>query len=110
MFFSRIPPGTSPELVDLLTGLLKRNAKDRMDFETFFNHPFTRMGDSSAQKPVSNSGSSTVPMPTSSPTPAATPKPVSRGGAYTHHTQPAPSPPVGKLLKFINILIMSKVC
>ncbi|XP_071516222.1 serine/threonine-protein kinase unc-51 isoform X1 [Panulirus ornatus] len=93
----RIPSGTSPELVDLLTGLLKRNAKDRMDFETFFNHPFTRMGDSSAQKPVSNSGSSMVPMPTSSPTPAATPKPVSRGGAYTHHTQPAPSPPVGNL-------------
>ncbi|XP_042218215.1 serine/threonine-protein kinase unc-51-like isoform X2 [Homarus americanus] len=92
----RIPSGTSAELVDLLMGLLKRNAKDRMDFETFFNHPFTRMGESSAQKPVSGSSSS-VPMPTPSPTPAATPKPVSRGGAYTHHTQPAPSPPIGNL-------------
>nr|XP_053639461.1 serine/threonine-protein kinase unc-51-like isoform X4 [Cherax quadricarinatus] len=93
----RIPPGTSSELVDLLMGLLKRNAKDRMDFETFFNHPFTRMGDSCAQKPVLSSGSSTVPMPTPSPTSAATPKPVNRGATYTQHTQPAPSPPIGNL-------------
>ncbi|XP_037908173.1 serine/threonine-protein kinase unc-51 isoform X3 [Hermetia illucens] len=36
----KIPPGTSPELTDLLMGLLRRNAKDRMAFEVFFNHPF----------------------------------------------------------------------
>ena len=27
---------------DLLTGLLKRNAADRLDFDIFFNHPFIR--------------------------------------------------------------------
>ncbi|XP_037780307.1 serine/threonine-protein kinase unc-51-like [Penaeus monodon] len=93
----RIPPGTSPELVDLLMGLLKRNAKDRMEFETFFNHPFIRMVDSSAQKPSVATGSPSVPVRSPSPAPATTPKPVSRGGAYAHHTQPSPSPPVGNL-------------
>ena len=38
----RIPSGTSPELCDLLHGLLKRNAADRLDFDVFFNHPFLR--------------------------------------------------------------------
>ncbi|KAJ8923216.1 hypothetical protein NQ315_001771 [Exocentrus adspersus] len=36
----KIPQGTSPELCDLLLGLLKRNARERMDFGTFFNHQF----------------------------------------------------------------------
>ncbi|KAF7244308.1 Serine/threonine-protein kinase ULK2 [Varanus komodoensis] len=35
-----VPRETSPYLADLLLGLLQRNQKDRMDFETFFNHPF----------------------------------------------------------------------
>lgn len=35
-----IPSGTSPEMADLLTGLLKRNASERMSFEHFFAHPF----------------------------------------------------------------------
>ena len=38
----RIPSGTSPELTNLLLGLLKRNAADRLDFEAFFNHAFIR--------------------------------------------------------------------
>uniref|UniRef100_A0A2R5LJ83 Putative serine/threonine-protein kinase unc-51 n=1 Tax=Ornithodoros turicata TaxID=34597 RepID=A0A2R5LJ83_9ACAR len=38
----RIPSGTSPELYDLLSRLLKRNAKDRMDFDEFFSHPFLK--------------------------------------------------------------------
>lgn len=38
--FCRIPIGTSPELCELLMGLLKRNARERMNFETFFNHKF----------------------------------------------------------------------
>lgn len=38
----RIPSGTSPELTALLQGLLRRNAKDRMEFDDFFNHPFIR--------------------------------------------------------------------
>ncbi|XP_044728249.1 serine/threonine-protein kinase ULK2 isoform X2 [Chrysoperla carnea] len=36
----KIPVETSPELEDLLRGLLKRNARDRIHFHTFFNHPF----------------------------------------------------------------------
>ncbi|GLH12876.1 cGMP-dependent protein kinase, isozyme 1 [Gryllus bimaculatus] len=36
----KIPSGTSPELADLLLGLLRRNARDRMPFDCFFNHPF----------------------------------------------------------------------
>lgn len=36
----KIPSGTSKELIDLLMGLLRRNAKERMNFDTFFNHPF----------------------------------------------------------------------
>uniref|UniRef100_A0A8C2FAK6 non-specific serine/threonine protein kinase n=1 Tax=Cyprinus carpio TaxID=7962 RepID=A0A8C2FAK6_CYPCA len=35
-----IPRETSPQLEDLLLGLLQRNQKDRMDFDTFFSHPF----------------------------------------------------------------------
>uniref|UniRef100_A0A672H407 non-specific serine/threonine protein kinase n=1 Tax=Salarias fasciatus TaxID=181472 RepID=A0A672H407_SALFA len=35
-----IPRETSPPLSDLLLGLLQRNQKDRMDFDTFFSHPF----------------------------------------------------------------------
>ncbi|XP_023699577.1 serine/threonine-protein kinase ULK2 isoform X1 [Paramormyrops kingsleyae] len=35
-----IPRETSPHLEVLLLGLLQRNQKDRMDFDTFFSHPF----------------------------------------------------------------------
>ncbi|CAJ0941094.1 unnamed protein product, partial [Mesorhabditis belari] len=35
-----IPDWCSPALKDLLLKLLKRNAKDRIDFEDFFNHEF----------------------------------------------------------------------
>ncbi|VDI31536.1 serine/threonine-protein kinase ULK/ATG1, partial [Mytilus galloprovincialis] len=37
-----IPKDTSPELRDLLLKMLKRNAKDRIDFEDFFIHPFLK--------------------------------------------------------------------
>lgn len=40
MHIYRIPVGISPELSDLLIGLLRRNAKDRISFEAFFNHKF----------------------------------------------------------------------
>ncbi|OQR74925.1 serine/threonine-protein kinase unc-51-like, partial [Tropilaelaps mercedesae] len=52
----KIPPGTSPELAALLQGLLKRNARDRIDFDTFFGHPFLTV---SPKQP----GSSPVPVP-----------------------------------------------
>ncbi|XP_050717032.1 serine/threonine-protein kinase unc-51-like isoform X2 [Eriocheir sinensis] len=89
----RIPSGTSPELVDLLNGLLKRNAKDRMDFETFFNHPFIRMGDPAPQKPVASTPASA----TASSPPATAPKTVGRAGAFAHPAQPSPSPPAANL-------------
>lgn len=38
--YFRIPSGTSEELSHLLMGLLKRNARDRMPFDEFFNHSF----------------------------------------------------------------------
>ncbi|KAK7068240.1 Serine/threonine-protein kinase ulk2 [Halocaridina rubra] len=93
----RIPSGTSGELIDLLTGLLKRNARDRMEFETFFNHPFIRMGEPSVPKSCGPSGSPPVPITVPSPAPSATPKHLSHGGAYIHQPQPTPSPPVGNL-------------
>ncbi|KAK8388963.1 hypothetical protein O3P69_020727 [Scylla paramamosain] len=89
----RIPSGTSSELVDLLNGLLKRNAKDRMDFETFFNHPFIRMGDPAPQKPVAP----TPPLAPASSPPATAPKTVGRGGAFAHPAEPSPSPPAANL-------------
>uniref|UniRef100_A0A1B6MS75 Protein kinase domain-containing protein n=1 Tax=Graphocephala atropunctata TaxID=36148 RepID=A0A1B6MS75_9HEMI len=36
----KIPSGTSPELISLLMGLLRRNASERMPFDAFFTHPF----------------------------------------------------------------------
>jgi serine/threonine-protein kinase ULK/ATG1 len=37
-----IPPTTSRELADLITRTLKRNPKERIDYDEFFNHPFLR--------------------------------------------------------------------
>lgn len=37
-----IPIETSPELKHLICGLLRYNARDRMDFDEFFNHPFLK--------------------------------------------------------------------
>nr|CAD7261333.1 unnamed protein product [Timema shepardi] len=51
----KIPVGTSPELVDLLLGLLRRNAKDRMNFDTFFNHAFHQRRQEPAQSPLPSS-------------------------------------------------------
>uniref|UniRef100_A0A8D2L8J2 non-specific serine/threonine protein kinase n=1 Tax=Varanus komodoensis TaxID=61221 RepID=A0A8D2L8J2_VARKO len=51
-----IPRETSAHLRQLLLGLLKRNHKDRMDFDEFFHHPFL---DASA----SMKKSASVPMP-----------------------------------------------
>ncbi|XP_067685830.1 serine/threonine-protein kinase unc-51-like isoform X2 [Haliotis asinina] len=53
-----IPSGTSPELRDLLLKLLKRNSKDRIEFENFFKHAFLQR---SAPKPPSKSAP--VPVP-----------------------------------------------
>lgn len=47
--YFRVPTGTTPELKDLLFGLLRRNAKERMPFDVFFNHPFLQRNPSSQQ-------------------------------------------------------------
>lgn len=47
----RIPPGTSLDLTNLLFGLLKRNPKDRISFETFFDHPFLKVKPPSVTMP-----------------------------------------------------------
>ena len=60
-FFLRIPNGTSKELRDLLNGLLKRNAADRLDFDIFFNHPFIRPMTSDTTAPRSRTSPVKVP-------------------------------------------------
>lgn len=65
-----------------------------MDFETFFNHPFIRMGDPTPQKPVTSTPASA----TASSPPATAPKTVGRAGAFAHPAQPSPSPPAGEYL------------
>ncbi|GIY36443.1 hypothetical protein CDAR_561252 [Caerostris darwini] len=68
-----IPNGTSPDLADLLIRLMKRDAKDRMDFDELFNHPFL--------KTVPRI-SSPVPVPSRrSVSPKASPSPVSPCGS-----------------------------
>lgn len=39
-YYFRIPPSTSRELTDLIVRILKRNPKERIDYDDFFNHPF----------------------------------------------------------------------
>ncbi|XP_052714918.1 serine/threonine-protein kinase ULK2-like isoform X3 [Crassostrea angulata] len=53
-----IPKDTSLELRDLLLKMLKRNAKDRIEFEDFFKHPFLKPPGQSAA-----ASSSPVPVP-----------------------------------------------
>ncbi|XP_071476857.1 serine/threonine-protein kinase unc-51-like [Diadema antillarum] len=53
-----IPPGTSRALKNLLTRLLKRNQKDRIDFDDFFSHEFL------AKNLKSTSSTSPMPVPT----------------------------------------------
>ncbi|KAI9587327.1 hypothetical protein GQX74_003173 [Glossina fuscipes] len=48
----KIPSGVSVELRDLLLGMLRRNAKDRISFESFFNHRFLQ-GKKAVASPVS---------------------------------------------------------
>ncbi|CAF3804076.1 unnamed protein product [Adineta steineri] len=57
-----IPPTTSPELADLITRILKRNPKERIDYEEFFNHPFLKKS-----QPVNISKASNMTIISSSP-------------------------------------------
>uniref|UniRef100_T1PD29 Protein kinase n=1 Tax=Musca domestica TaxID=7370 RepID=T1PD29_MUSDO len=66
----KIPNGVSPELRDLLLCLLRRNAKDRISFESFFNHRFLQ-GKKAATSPADIPAS--LAMGTTPPTKAKSP-------------------------------------
>ena len=83
----RIPHGTSRELTNLLNGLLKRNADQRLDFEAFFNHIFIRPAPQPPAEPSPPPPSTTQPIP--APRSPAAPKELVPGGAVP------PSPPRG---------------
>lgn len=76
----KLPSGTSPELSNLLVGLLRRNPRERMAFEVFFNHPFLqRQRNTSITKTNSSNAiptSSSPRAPVSVPVPAPAPLPV----------------------------------
>ena len=93
----RIPAGTSPDLTNLLYGLLKRNAADRLDFESFFNHSFIRPPQqpqpppppppqAASQQHQAVSPSKPIPAPRS-PSSAVTPKAVSPAVAAPQRPQ-----------------------
>uniref|UniRef100_A0A669DVT4 non-specific serine/threonine protein kinase n=1 Tax=Oreochromis niloticus TaxID=8128 RepID=A0A669DVT4_ORENI len=71
--FPNIPKETSDNLKHLLLGLLRRNHKDRISFEEFFNHPFLETSSSTKKcssvpvlsYPSSGSGSSSSSSSTS---------------------------------------------
>ena len=64
----RIPSGTSPQFTHLLVHLLKRDAKDRIDFEAFFNHPFLQQPGQHQQQ-EGQEQTRTVAVPVSAPGP-----------------------------------------
>ncbi|CAH0715466.1 unnamed protein product, partial [Brenthis ino] len=78
----KMPAGTSPELCNLLIGLLRRNARERMPFEVFFNHPFLqRPRTTSITKTSSNSAIPTTSLaraPISMPQPVPMPQPTKK--------------------------------
>ncbi|XP_050680038.1 serine/threonine-protein kinase unc-51 isoform X2 [Leptidea sinapis] len=57
----KMPGGTSPELCNLLFGLLRRNARERMPFEVFFNHPFLQRPRTTSITKANNAVPSTSP-------------------------------------------------
>ena len=58
----RIPSGTSQLFTHLLVNLLKRDAKDRIDFEAFSNHPFLQVP-KPAQEVGGESGAKAMSVP-----------------------------------------------
>nr|XP_011449472.2 serine/threonine-protein kinase ULK2 isoform X3 [Crassostrea gigas] len=85
-----IPKDTSPELRDLLLKMLKRNAKDRIEFEDFFKHPFLKPPGQSAaasSSPVPVPGRASQGCSSESPTPprCVSASPLSGKADYSTH-------------------------
>ncbi|XP_028171641.1 serine/threonine-protein kinase unc-51 isoform X5 [Ostrinia furnacalis] len=122
----KMPSGTSGELCSLLIGLLRRSPRERMPFETFFNHPFLQrprytstessgttwadeelggfvmvdaMGSGSAECSGASSGSEAAPRPRSLALAAAPAPPPAA-------TQPAPPAMDNTALQFRNPINM----
>ena len=93
-----IPKDTSPDLKDLLLRMLKRNAKDRIEFDDFFIHPFLKQhspSPSSASAPVPVPGRSSQGCSSESPTP---PRCVSASplSGKVQYSPPPFKPPIAK--------------
>ncbi|XP_046464386.1 serine/threonine-protein kinase unc-51-like [Daphnia pulex] len=87
----KIPSGTSPELTALLTGLLRRNAKDRMEFDDFFNHSFIRKSQTpptTPPLPVPNLARLSTPPKTPPVTVPARPVPTAPASQNNNATTP----------------------
>ena len=82
----RIPSGTSPQFTHLLVNLLKRDAKDRIDFEAFFNHPFLERPQPKQQQPASEPAQSVA-------------VPGARGGDPPGMLPPSPATTQGLLVR-----------
>ena len=115
LFVFRIPNGTSAELTNLLYGLLKRDAKDRLDFNTFFHHSFIRPPCLQATQPAE------APMaPPPPPAPVSVPVTVPSSAPVSNSSTPKnsvpssvpgalPPSPVAAMCKYIyNCVIISQ--
>ncbi|XP_061716232.1 serine/threonine-protein kinase ULK1 isoform X2 [Cydia pomonella] len=59
----KMPAGTSPELCNLLIGLLRRSPRERMPFEAFFNHPFHQRPRTTSYTTAAGAAARTPPAP-----------------------------------------------
>ena len=59
----RIPSGTSQLFTHLLVNLLKRDAKDRIDFDAFSNHPFLQVPKPAPELGGESGGAAAMPVP-----------------------------------------------
>ncbi|XP_072376530.1 serine/threonine-protein kinase unc-51 isoform X7 [Diabrotica undecimpunctata] len=85
----KIPVGTSQELSELLMGLLKRNARERMNFETFFNHKFLKRPEPlQSQSPLQGE----LPLPIYGSPPSASKLPVRPATPVKVATPPVSEP------------------
>ncbi|XP_045475967.1 serine/threonine-protein kinase unc-51-like isoform X2 [Harmonia axyridis] len=82
----KMPSSTSPELQDFLTRLMKRNPKERLSFDEFFNHPFLQRDQYHRKSPIPGD----FPLPFFEPSPVSSrASPVSARSSPNHMKLPA---------------------